>query len=771
MAVVGLASLALSATPALAVHELVMELDGNTSVQSGNPAYDWESLFQRDATTGDIADKGALPNDLLARGHIADYVLPERTTFATGSKDTLNIGATASKAAGWQCGKSNNLGAKDDLVNVYTAAYRNSANDHLILYFGAEKSSNLGDNNVGIWFLQDSSVGCIVPTNGANTSFSGHHVAGDVLLTAAFTNGGTVANVEARTWVAGADNGGEGLLSAPDSGFLCGTSTNDAACAITNTPSNNPTTGDINPPWNHPVKTAGTDGVSLASQEFYEGGVDVTQLQIDANNGSADPCITTFLADTRSSQSPTATLFDYAYGSFPVCKPATTLTSAVSASTIHSGDSVTWTVTEANTGTSPISNVTVTDQTAGPCTFVGTPQAAPNAAYNIGDTDRDGALDASPAETWTFTCTKANITTTTTLRAFGSGTDTISSKSVTGDPSKCTFDDSVTPPTGTPKAGFAATTVCDPNERANSVVTVIHPATTMVVGAGGASAATASANPIHATDNVTYTFYEKNDGDVVLTSPTVSTDDANCALATQTKKVDDLATSGVNEALYNVGDADNDLKLDVGEQWTFTCQTSYAQAGPKTIVATGHGLDPLLYDVTLYTSSSGGATVDCTAGALTTSPKQLCDLQERTSVSITVINPSTYLRETATASVTFRYFETNDGDSAIATPTVDSSCAGAGAHANPIYKANTTINIGDLDNDGQIDGTDTTSETWQFYCIKKVTISSGNTVTYTDSSTGHGTDAAGSVVDNTTDSQEADSSTVTLTDNVPNGTP
>jgi hypothetical protein len=52
-----------------------------------------------------------------------------------------------------------------------------------------------------------------------------------------------------------------------------------------------------------------------------------------------------------------------------------------------------------------------------------------------------------------------------------------------------------------------------------------------------------------------------------------------------------------------------------------------------------------------------------------------------------------------------------------------------------------------------------------------VSISSDNTVTYTDSSTGHGTDAAGSVADNTTDAGEADSSTVTVTDNAPNGTP
>ncbi|MGZ4447242.1 MAG: hypothetical protein ACXVW1_08780 [Nocardioides sp.] len=710
-------------SPALAVHELTMQLDGNTKVDATGPTYDWESFFQADATTGDVAPKAAaLPAGFLARGQIADYALPEHTTFATGSKDTLNIGPITSPkklAAGWQCGNSNNLGAKDDLVNVYTVAYRNPANQHLILYFGAEKSSNLGDNNIGIWFLQDSTVGCTVPASGRNTDFTGHHVPGDVLLTAAFTNGGTQASVEARTWVASSDNGGEGTVSAADTGFLCGSSSNDKACAITNL-------ADFDPPWNHPVKTPGANGTALAPQEFYEGGVDVTQLQIDAGN-TGDPCITTFLADTRSSQSDTATLFDFATASFPVCKPATTLTIERSPATIHSGDSVTWTAHEANTGTSPISNVTVTDAaTTGACSPF---------TYVSGDTNNNGKLDpatqSAAAETWDFTCTQT-LTASRTINVYGSGTDTISGKTIAGGPaSKCTFS-TTSPPTVTFQAdGY----VCDPNERASASVTVIHPSTSLTT-----TAATVSPSTAHANDPVLFTFYETNDGDTALTSPSVTTDDANCATAT-----------------YSSGDTNTNGVLDIGETWAFTCSTSFSSTGSQTVTATGHGTDPLGADVTSYGSPL------CTSG--TVSNGKLCDLDEVTSKSVTIINPGTILRETASAVVTFVYNENNAGDSVITNPYVTSDCAGAGAHVSSVLGADGVHNVGDTGNDGVF----SSGETWRFTCTKTVSIPAGsNTVTFTDNGAGHGTDAAGGTVDSTTDTREADSSTVTVTNNAPN---
>jgi hypothetical protein len=759
-----------SSPPAFAVHDLQMQLDGNTSVGGANdpssPPKDWESFFGADVN-GDVTESGALTSGFLARGHSVDYPLPDVTTYSTGSKDTLNIGKVGKLAAGWQCGQSNNLGAKDDLMNVYTIAYRvphdgSAQQDHLILYFGAEKSSNLGDNNIGIWFMQDANVGCAAPDPHKNVDWTGHHTKGDVLLTAAFTNGGGTAAVEARTWQTNANpvNGDDGFLSAATSGFLCTTSPpGDSACAITNDAANQPSAGEINPPWNHPAKTPGSGG-SLAAEEFYEGGVDVTQLENNAGN-TGDPCITTFVADTRSSQSPTATLFDYAAGSLPVCHPATKLTVSVDKTLVHSGDSVTWTAVEQNTGTSPISNVAVHDVAGGTCaTFTPTLQAAPDNAYNIGDTNKNGILDPGAGnigESWTFTCPQT-LTASTTIHLYGSGTDTISGKTIAGGPTPpCTFDDTKNPPTGT---SSDANTICDPNERATASVTVIHPSTTLTTVASGKG----SPPIVHVNDTVTYTFYEKNDGDVDLSNPSVTTDDSTCN--------GNITSSGDigGDGILSKGTGGN------GETWTFTCTTSYATAGTGTIHAVGHGSDPLGVDVTYY--QVNGA--DCTAGSILPStpstPAKFCDLDERTSASVLVINPSTYLREGAVAVVTFTYLETNDGDSGITTPFVDSSCAGASAHATQVKKVdnpNTSINesqynVGDTDNDGVLDGTNTTSETWTFTCTKTVSITANNTVTYTDSSTGHGTDAAGSTVDNTTDTDEADSSTVTVTNNPPN---
>ena len=610
------AGLVASGGPALAVHDLKMQLDADTDVD-GSTTYDWERFFDNSGAGGDLAPKaGTLPTDFVARGFKVDYQLPEATTFATGSKDTLNIGAIPSGGggkstpAGWQCGKSNNLGAKDDLVNVYVTAYRNPGDNHLFLYFGAEKSSNLGDNNIGIWFLQDSAMGCTV-ANGHNTDFTGHHRAGDVLLTAAFTNGGEVATVESRVWVSGPENGGEGHIGAPSSGFKCGNAETAAgayACAITNDASNQPPAGTIDPPWNHPVKTpaAGTTD-SLADQEFYEGGIDVTQAATNA--GVTEPCITSFLADTRSSQSPTATLFDYAYGSFPVCHPTTDMT---------------------------------------------------------------------------------------------------------------------------------------------------------------LTAPTKSLSTVHIGENVTYTFYEKNDGDISLTSPSVTTNDSNCNPATSKLKADDPNTA-LNEHLYNVGDTDNDTKLDPNEVWQFTCTTSYASAGTGSIIAIGHGTDPLSgNDVTYYEVSS----VACTEGAV--SSGRLCDPQERVTSSVTVVNPGTTLREAVSALVTFTYYEKNTGDTAIQGSSVNitSDCAGAGTAtaSKKVNDPNTALNealynVGDADNDDVLD----VGETWTFTCQKTVSAAFGTASdTFTDNATGHGTDSLGTAVPTT---NETDSSTVTVTNNSPNSTP
>ena len=132
-----------AADPHSAVHNLAFQLDtgaagANTADDTAaDPPIDWEDLFQG---PGDISPKVTLPNaafpGFTASGGRADYALPDFTTYATGSKDTLPISPGGS--GGWQCSKSQNVGDKVDIVNSYATAYINPANNHLILYYGVE---------------------------------------------------------------------------------------------------------------------------------------------------------------------------------------------------------------------------------------------------------------------------------------------------------------------------------------------------------------------------------------------------------------------------------------------------------------------------------------------------------------------------------------------------------------------------------------------------------------------------------------------------------
>jgi hypothetical protein len=672
-ALIGLATMALvtASQNALAVHAQDIQLDGNTSPTGiSDPSLDWESLFEA-GTGGDIRSKsGSLPANFLARGSVADYALPEFSTFATGSKDTLDL-------TGWQCGKSNNLGAKDDLVNVYTAAYRNPANNHLLLYFGAEKSSNLGDNNIGIWFLQDHDAGCTVPASGKNTNWTGQHVVGDVLLTAAFTNGGTQATVEAHAWTS---NG----LGSAQSGFLCTPPTatqlanpgsDTSACAITNL-------SEFNPPWTHPLKTAGAGG-ALAVQEFYEGGVDVTQLEIDSGNSSADPCISTFVADTRSSQSPTATLFDYAAGSIPVCAPSTTMgTSAMTASAdpVAVGQNVTFTVTEKNDGTDPL--------TAPAGGFVQSSQCSPW-DYVSGDANTNSKID--PNETWTFSCTTSFASAgSKTVTVVGHGLD---SRLGNRDVTVCPTPD--------------ATKICDPDETNSISITVINPSTALSF-----TGSVPTVRTVHSGEAVTLTFTESNDATGsgnTLSSPSVTANNG-CTPAVKT-------TAGVID-----GDTDNDGKLDAGETFTYTCTVH--PTADVTVTAIGHGTDALGRDVTY-----------CAEGADTTG--KFCDSDERATAAINVINPTTTLSGSGSALVTMTWVETNDAlqaDEVLTSPSVTANNGCSPAQ----YVGGDGKNIGDSDKDGKLDS----GESWTFTC--QITVPAGTSTTVT--AVGHGTDATGSEV-------------------------
>jgi len=301
---VGAMTMVMSGT-AIAVHDEEFQLDtlvggvnvGANTVDNAGAAedFDWENFFNATGPGGTIARSVTLPDPgfpgFTASGGTADFALPDATTYATGSKDTLGI------QGGWQCARSNNVGDKVDIVNAYALAYVRPSDNHLILYYGVEKSSPLGNSNIATWFLKDGTVDCTSP--GAATNFTGAHQDGDILLVSAFTNGGDTANVQAFRWNGNDTTGSLGATPIA-SGQLCGTGS-DEACSTVNRVA-------ISPPWAHPDKNGG----ALDAFEFFEGGVDV-------GPAGAATCFATAVMNTRSSASLTATLFDYARFTLPVC--------------------------------------------------------------------------------------------------------------------------------------------------------------------------------------------------------------------------------------------------------------------------------------------------------------------------------------------------------------------------------------------------------------------------------------------------------------------
>src|SRR5205814_184691 len=91
-----------------------------------------------------------------------------------------------------------------------------------------------------------------------------------------------------------------------------------------------------------------------AAGEFLEEGVDLTALGLQG-------CFSSFLAETRSSQSPTATLSDFVIGNFPLCSLGAPLFAGLS----KVGDPVTYPLTVTNTGAMPLYIPTVADTLLG----------------------------------------------------------------------------------------------------------------------------------------------------------------------------------------------------------------------------------------------------------------------------------------------------------------------------------------------------------------------------------------------------------------------
>jgi hypothetical protein len=284
------------------------ELDGN--VAQTHPAapttYDWANFFDSSGS------KLSLPSGYTASSFAKDFNTStdrkgntvfntaDASTYTIGSKDILDVN-------GWSCTPANNVTDKGDIMNAYAAAYTDPTSHHKFIFFGLERNANAGDANVAFWFLQGS-ASC--PAAGG--SFSGNHHNGDLLIVSAFTNGGSVSTINAYEW----QNGALNTTPVANGGDCSSTTlTADPTCATSNT------SALSGIPWLTENKTDGV-GHSLQTGEFFEGGLDLSAPSVNLANS----CFNTFVPDTRSSQSLTATLYDYALGQLGECTSTTTTT-------------------------------------------------------------------------------------------------------------------------------------------------------------------------------------------------------------------------------------------------------------------------------------------------------------------------------------------------------------------------------------------------------------------------------------------------------------
>ena len=296
----------------------ILQGQANTVDDGGDSRdYDWENFFDSSGPTLDgvpnTINEVSLPlanASFVASGSAADFMTPDDTAYATGSKDDIPLQNVASKAGdGWQCKSSNNLGPKFDLLNAGAVAYRRPGDNHLIVYFMSEISSPNGDRNAGFWFLKDPTADC-VQTAGGNKDWTGQHRDGDVLVVAGFSDGGKTAEVDAYRWTDPNPNNNtdaDGSLVPQGNGNAvvgneCGSSDHLAACAVANE------ANEVNTPWASPD----ADGGNLNANEFVEGGIDLTAA-------TGESCFATAVANSRSSTSAGSTVHDFARFSFQTC--------------------------------------------------------------------------------------------------------------------------------------------------------------------------------------------------------------------------------------------------------------------------------------------------------------------------------------------------------------------------------------------------------------------------------------------------------------------
>jgi uncharacterized repeat protein (TIGR01451 family) len=594
-------------------------------------------------------------------------------------------------------GTSGNVPPKDEITNTAAVAHvvpdpsnplSPAVNE---IFFEVERLVNNGDSHIDLEFLQ-STVNLKPDATGCAGSFSGDRSQGDMLLAIDFTTGGTLGGATLYQWHCAAEPGPQ-----PNIGTICNPPKNGKGIPHYQSTSSSAVSFGVNAGgaidcggW--ACRNAdGSQATTLLTNDFFEGGIDLKQLGFTG-------CLSSFLPHTRSSQSFTSVLKDFALHSFNTCNPSTTLSVASSPpvfdsttySLVHAGDSATFTFSENNNGnvnlTNPHVNVTTTGGTLGSNCTNGVAQ------FTSGDTNSNGFLD--PGETWVFTCT-ITFNTAGSFTITGTGHGTFNGQDITAP--------------------------AVPAEQKSASVNVISPSTTLVK--------VASPTSVEPGGKVTYTYTETN-------GSTGGNGASDLAIGNVT-----VTDNGCSPLSAPTGDSNANGKLDKGETWTFTCTTTLQNTTSN--IATASGTDAL------------GFTVTWCQNANNPGPNTICSQTEQTTASVTVIHPATTLNEviSAVATATYTYVEKNTGDTPITNVSVsDNKCtpvtfvsSSDGSLASDPLQPNATRTFTCSTTVGSVDTDPSTP--------------AGVSISLSDGATGTGTDALGNPVPT---GGETDGTTVNL---------
>jgi hypothetical protein len=293
----------------------IFELEGNVCDNPALAGTDWNEV---NPNTDPACNPGFVSTDPDGAGpfQLATFVIdtcPDDRVYRVGtSKDFQDI------AGNWH----SDIGSvpdKDEITHAYAAIGVDPGTGNRVLVFGGDRLATNGDANIGLWFFQNP-VG-VDPVTG---DFTGTHVNGDLFILSAFSGGGGTSTIQVFEWVGSPLSGAATLCSnlggiLDNFGTLCQLpATQNKGFGIVNPVDlggSCPGSGGFDWPYTAKGdKTPCTVGPCDAPKgSFFEGGVDLTAL------GFGSTCFSTFLLETRASDSIDSILKDFALGSFFTC--------------------------------------------------------------------------------------------------------------------------------------------------------------------------------------------------------------------------------------------------------------------------------------------------------------------------------------------------------------------------------------------------------------------------------------------------------------------